>query len=74
MTMQCRHCQSEMEQTESITEGGARQTWYRCPVCAANQTVSQPHQARLQRIGNAQRCSSAWPESGPIDRIDRGLF
>jgi hypothetical protein len=60
-----------MEETESVAERGARQTWYRCPVCAAYQTISQPYQAGLQRIGNAQRCSSDWPDSG---HTDRGLF
>jgi hypothetical protein len=50
-----------MQQTDSVVEGHARQTWYRCPVCAASHTVSQPYEARLRRIGNAQRCSSDWP-------------
>lgn len=51
-----------MQQTDSIAEGRARQTWYRCPVCAAHQTVSQPHRSCLQRIGNLLRCSGDWPE------------
>ena len=55
--MRCIHCRSQMEQTDTVTEGGVRQTWYRCPLCAASQTVSQPCQTVLQRIGNAQRCS-----------------
>ena len=62
--MRCSHCQSEMQQTDSVTEGRACQTWYRCPVCAASQTISQPHQAVMQRIGDLLRCScgSDWPE------------
>ena len=55
--MRCSHCHSQMEQTDTVTEGSARQTWYRCPLCAASQTVSQPFQTGLQRIGDAQRCS-----------------
>jgi len=51
-----------MQQTDSITEGRARQTWYRCPTCAASQTISQPYQATLQRIGDMLRCSCDWPE------------
>jgi len=67
--MQCHHCQSQMQQTDTITDGGARQTWYRCPVCAAGQTISQPCQTGLQRIGNAQRCSCVWPEVPDVHRI-----
>lgn len=52
-----------MQQTDSVIEGHARQTWYWCPVCAARQTVSQPYEAPLRRIGNAQRCSGTRPES-----------
>ena len=59
--MQCHHCDTRMQQTDSITEGGARQDWYRYPVCDAVQTVSQPHESDLRRVGNAQRCSSVWP-------------
>ena len=60
--MRCSHCRSEMQQTDSIVEGRARQTWYQCPVCAANQTITQPCQTGLQRIGNLLRCSCAWQE------------
>lgn len=59
--MRCNHCHSTMQQTDSIAEGNARQTWYRCPVCTASQTVSQPEQATLRRIGNFLRCSCDWP-------------
>lgn len=61
--MRCNHCRSEMQQTDSVTEGRARQTWYRCPVCAASQTVSQPCEAPLRRIGDLLRCSSDWSET-----------
>jgi len=67
--MRCNHCQSEMEHTDTVTEGGARQTWYRCPLCAAGQTISQPWRTGLQRIGNAQRCSCDWPEAKGMDRV-----
>jgi len=60
--MRCNHCRSSMDQTDSVIEGRARQTWYRCPVCASEQTVSQPCEAMVKRIGNAQRCSCEWPE------------
>jgi hypothetical protein len=66
--MQCHHCHSQMQQTESVVEGRARQTWYRCPVCAASQTVSQPYQTTLLRIGNAQRCSCGGPDLVYRDR------
>ncbi|MCG6966088.1 MAG: hypothetical protein LJE59_06235 [Chromatiaceae bacterium] len=59
--MRCRHCRSEMQQTDSVAEGGARQVWYQCPLCASSQTVSQPYEARLRRMGDLQRCSSDWP-------------
>ena len=62
--MRCHHCQSEMRETDRITEGGACQTWYSCPVCASLQTISRPYQTPLRRIGNLQRCSGIWPESG----------
>ncbi len=65
--MQCHHCDSRMQQTDSVTEGRARQDWYRCPVCDAVQTVSRPHEAELRRVGNSQRCSSGWP----IDAFSR---
>jgi len=68
-SMRCNHCRSEMQQTDSITEGRARQTWYLCPLCAASQTISQPCQTGSQRIGNAQRWSSVWPESPDIRQI-----
>ena len=61
--MRCNHCHSQMEQTDTVTEGSARQTWYRCPLCAASQTVSQPFQTGLQRIGNAQRSSCIGPQA-----------
>ena len=51
-----------MQQTDTVTESGVRQTWYRCPVCSAGQTIAQPCQSGLRRIGNAQRCSCVWPE------------
>lgn len=69
--MRCHHCHSEMRQTDSVTEGGARQTWYRCPVCAADQTVSQPCEVPLRRIGTAQRWTATASDSG---RHYRGAF
>lgn len=69
--MRCSHCRSEMQQTDSVTEGRARQTWYRCPVCAASQTISQPYEAELQRIGDLLRCSSAGADG--VGR-HRGLY
>jgi len=69
--MRCRHCHSQMEQTDTVAEEGVRQVWYRCPLCSASQTVSQPHQAQLRRIGSLQRCSSEM--RGHADRL-RGLY
>ena len=69
--MRCNHCHSEMRQTDSVTEGRARQTWYSCPVCAASQTVSQPCEAPLRRIGDAQRCIGGWTE---IPLTNTGLY
>lgn len=66
--MRCNHCRSTMEQTDSVIEGRARQTWYRCPVCAAEQTVSQPCQALMRRIGNAQRCSCDGSDGPPLQQ------
>ena len=60
--MQCNQCGCRMQQTDTVTESGVRQTWYRCPLCAAGQTISQPCQRGLRRIGNAQRCSCASPD------------
>lgn len=69
--MRCRHCDSEMEQTDQVAEGRVRQVWYRCPLCAASNTVSQPHQTPLRRIGNLQRCSGELRREGCDTR---GLF
>jgi NAD-dependent SIR2 family protein deacetylase len=60
--MRCNHCHTEMQQTDSVTEGQARQTWYRCPLCDASQTISQPCASQLRRVGNTQRCSNGWPD------------
>jgi len=62
-----------MQQTDSVTEGRARQTWYRCPVCAASQTISQPSQAALQRIGDLLRCSCSGDGQTLAARY-RGLY
>jgi hypothetical protein len=51
-----------MHLTDTLTEGSAKQTWYLCPVCAAEQTTSQPSELTLRRVGNAMRCSCQWPE------------
>lgn len=67
--MRCSHCRSEMHQTDSVTEGKARQTWYSCPICTAVQTVSQPYEATLRRVGNAQRCSCAGPDSLQMQQL-----
>jgi hypothetical protein len=57
--MHCHHCGSAMQATESVVEGHACQTWYRCPLCDARQTVSQPCESMLQRLGHTLRCTSA---------------
>jgi hypothetical protein len=59
-----------MDQTGAVTEGRARQTWYQCPVCTSTQTVSQPYDDGLRRIGNSLRCSCTSPES---DRLTVAL-
>ena len=64
--MRCHQCHSEMRQTDSVTEGRAHQTWYHCPVCAADQTVSRPCEVPVRRIGKVQRWSSIAPDSGQI--------
>jgi hypothetical protein len=69
--MRCRHCHSEMEQTDAVAEGAVRQVWYRCPVCSAIQTISHPYQAPLRRIGKLQRCSS---EMRGLPERHRGLY
>lgn len=61
--MYCNHCHSTMQKTDSIAEGRAQQTWFECPVCAATQTISEPYEQRLKRIGTALRCSCAWPDT-----------
>lgn len=61
--MNCRNCRHPMNETDSVTEGGAHQTWYRCPSCAAEETVSQPYESALRRLGQVQRCSSYWPNA-----------
>lgn len=58
--MRCHHCQSTMQQTGSVDDRGVRQTWYQCPVCAADHLVVAPCEIRLHRMGNLQRCSSGW--------------
>ena len=65
--MRCNHCQSSMDQTDSIVEGRARQTWYRCPVCSSEQTISQPCEALVTRVGNVQRCSCDRPNRESVD-------
>lgn len=62
--MHCRHCHSEMKQTDTVFEGRALQIWYECPLCSAQQTVSQPCEAQLRRIGSLQRCSSRPTDGG----------
>ena len=68
-----------MHQTGSVTEGRAQQTWYRCPACAATQTVSQPSQAAqpyraaLQRIGDLLRCSYS-ADGHALPARHRGLY
>ena len=61
-TMHCSHCDSRMDQTHTVTEGRATQTWYQCPVCQSTQTIAQPHDAVLRRIGSTLRCSCTWPD------------
>jgi hypothetical protein len=53
-----------MDLTDAVVEGRARQDWYRCPVCAAIQTVCSPtHETLLRRVGNATRCSCGSPQA-----------
>lgn len=61
--MRCHHCNSVMQETDSVAEGRVSQTWYHCPVCACTHTVTQPCESRLRRLGDLQRCSSGWPEA-----------
>lgn len=60
--MHCHQCQSVMQETDKIDDGGVRQIWYDCPVCAAHHTVVQPCEVRLHRLGKLLRCSSGWPD------------
>lgn len=70
--MRCHHCQSTMQLTDSLVEGHARQSWYHCPLCGARQTVSQPCESLVQRLGHTLRCSADhlggagahWPHGG----------
>ncbi len=56
--MRCHQCHSEMRTTDSSLEGRVYQVWYQCPLCTAEQTVAQPCETPLRRIGKMQRCSS----------------
>jgi|GEM_PF-5573353 len=66
--MQCHRCRTAMRLTESISEGHVRQTWYQCPACGANQTVSQPDECTLRRIGSSLRCSLGWSQAVCFER------
>ena len=53
--MHCHHCENLMEQTDSVQEGGTRQTWFRCPLCGAEQTIAEPAPSTCQRLGDRLR-------------------
>ena len=62
--MRCRHCQNIMDQTDQVLERHTRQTWYRCPVCDSQHTVSEPSEGlREQRTNHGQRIASS-PQRG----------
>ena len=44
--MHCLRCQSAMEKTEEVIEQRTHQSWYRCPLCTHQQTVSEYLQLR----------------------------
>ncbi len=59
--MHCPHCQQPTNQTDEIIERHTRQTWYECPVCGTQHTVSQRNEATPEsprRIGKGYRFSA----------------
>lgn len=58
--MRCKHCQNIMDQTDQVVERHTCQTWYRCPVCHSQHTVSEPSEGwRYCRGTSAQRSADA---------------
>jgi len=61
--MRCHRCHTVMRLTDSLSEGHVRQTWHQCPACGANQTVTQPGECTLRRVGSSVRCSQGWSQA-----------
>lgn len=78
--MNCHHCDSQMVETDCVQERGTRQTWFRCPLCAAEHTVVEPAPSLCQRLGDRLRWFTSSPTpadiyaTGAADARHRSLY
>ncbi len=60
--MHCPHCRQAMNQVDQVVEHHTRQTWYECPTCGLQHTVSARNETTTdtpRRIGKRYRFSAS---------------